>query len=104
MSATTDTELDVRLPRPRIRTGAIVWGLIVTAVGAGALALLINPALRQAVIDAILSLTAFGVGIALLAALGALILVIAIVTLIRRAQRRSELRHLEALAGEGDRE
>lgn len=101
---TTDTELDVRLPRPRIRTGAIVWGLIVTAVGAGSLALLINPELRDAVIAAILGMTAFGVGLALLAGLGLLILVLAIASLIRRAQRRAELRHMEALAGEGDRE
>ena len=97
---TADLELDRRLPRPRIRTGAVVWGLIVTAIGAGSLALLLDPALRQATIDAILGLTAFGVGIVLLAALGALILISALVVLIRGAQRRAELRHAEALAGE----
>ena len=96
----TETELDVRLPRPRIRTGAIVWGLVVALVGAGSLALLLNPALRESVIAAILSLSAFGVVVALLGALGVLILVLASVALIRRAQRRAELRHLEALAGE----
>jgi len=96
---TNDTTLDVRLPRPRIRTGAIVWGLIVTLVGAGALALLLNPELRDATIAAILSLSAFGFGLAVLAGLGLLILVLAIVTLIRRAQQRAELRHIDALAG-----
>jgi hypothetical protein len=97
---TTDLEIEPRLPRPRIRTGAIVWGLIVTAVGVGALVLLINPWLREALLDSLLALTPLGLGLALLAALGLLILVIALVVLIRRAQQRSELRHVEALAGE----
>lgn len=98
---TTDLEVERRLPRPRIRTGAIVWGLIVTAVGAAALALLLNPAFREATIDALTSLTGFGIAIAAFALLGLFILVMALVVLIRRAQTRSELRHADALAGDG---
>jgi hypothetical protein len=96
-----DLNVDVRLPRPRIRTGAIIWGLIVTTIGAGALALLLNPALRQATIDALLSLTGFGIVIAVFALIGLFILVTSLVVLIRRAQTRSELRHADALAGDG---
>jgi hypothetical protein len=80
---------DAPLPRPRIRVGAVVWGLIVTAVGAGSLYLLTSPERRQAAVDWVLSLTPFGFMIVGFAALGALIFVIGIVALIRDAQRRS---------------
>ena len=76
------------LPRPRVRVGAVVWGLIVTAVGAGALYLLTSAERRQAAIDWVTSLTPFGFVIVGLALLGALIFVIGIVVLIRDAQRR----------------
>lgn len=90
MSTTTATteRIDTPLPRPRIRVGAVVWGLIVTAVGAGALYLYSSPERRQAALDWVLSLTPFGFLIVGLAALGALIFVIGIVVLIRDAQRR----------------
>ena len=90
MSTETVTveRIDTSLPRPRIRVGAVVWGLIVTAVGAGALYLLTSPERRQAALDWVLSLTPFGFLIVGLAALGAFIFVIGIVVLIRDAQRR----------------
>ena len=90
MSTTTaSTErIETALPRPRIRVGAVVWGLIVTAVGAGALYLLTSPERRQAAIDWVTSLTPFGFVVAGLALLGALIFVIGIVVLIRDAQKR----------------
>ena len=84
----TTERIDTPLPRPRIRVGAVVWGLIVTAVGAGALYLYSTPERRQAALDWVLSLTPFGFLIVGLAALGALIFVIGIVVLIRDAQRR----------------
>jgi hypothetical protein len=91
MSTETVTveRVDAPLPRPRIRVGAVVWGLIVTAVGAGSLYLYTSPERRQAAVDWVLSLTPFGFLIVGLAALGALIFVIGIVVLIRDAQRRS---------------
>jgi hypothetical protein len=90
MSTETVTveRIDTPLPRPRIRVGAVVWGLIVTGVGAGALYLYSSPERRQAAIDWVLSLTPFGFLIVGFAALGALIFVIGIVVLIRDAQRR----------------
>lgn len=92
MTTTTETAptapIDVRPPRPRIRTGAVVWGLIVTAVGAGALYLLSSPERRQAALDWVLSLTPFGFVVVGLALLGALIFVIGFAVLIRDAQRR----------------
>lgn len=87
------------IPRPRIRTGAVVWGLIVTAVGVGALALLTSEERRQAVVDWVLSLTPFGFAIVGIAILGAFIMVIAIVVLIRGAQRSREERDREARVG-----
>jgi hypothetical protein len=84
------------LPRPRIRTGAVVWGLIVTAVGLGSLALLTSDERRQAVADWVLSLTPFGFFVVGIAALGAFIMVIAIVVLIRGAQRARIERELDA--------
>jgi len=86
-TATTE-RIDTALPRPRIRTGAVVWGLIVTAVGAGALWLLSSPDRRQAALDWALSLTPFGFLIVGLALLGAVIFVIGVVVLVRDAQRR----------------
>ena len=86
-TATTE-RIDTELPRPRIRTGAVVWGLIVTAVGAGALWLLSSPDRRQAALDWALSLTPFGFLIVGLALLGAVIFVIGVVVLVRDAQRR----------------
>ncbi len=88
-TATATTErTDADLARPRIRTGAVVWGLIVTAVGAGALWMLSSPERRQAALDWVLSLTPFGFVIVGFAALGALIFVIGLVVLVRDAQRR----------------
>ena len=86
-TATTE-RIDTTLPRPRIRTGAVVWGLIVTAVGAGAFWLLSSPDRRQAALDWALSLTPFGFLIVGLALLGAVIFVIGVVVLVRDAQRR----------------
>jgi hypothetical protein len=76
------------LPRPRIRVGAVVWGLVVTAIGAGSLYLLTSPERRQAAVDWVQSLTPFGFVIVGFAALGALIFVIGILVLIRDGQRR----------------
>ena len=91
MSTETVTleRIETPLPRPRIRVGAVVWGLIVTAVGTGALYLLTSPERRQAAIDWVASLTPFGFVIVGLALLGALIFVTGMVVLIRDAQRRS---------------
>jgi hypothetical protein len=86
-TASTD-RIDTTLPRPRIRVGAVVWGLIVTAVGAGALYLLTSPERRQAAIDWVTSLTPFGFVVTGLALLGALVFVTGLVVLIRDAQRR----------------
>ena len=77
----------VALPRPRIRTGAIAWGLIVAGVAFTALVVLSSPARRAAAVDWILSLDAFTALVVSLVLLGGFILVLAVVSLIRRAQR-----------------
>lgn len=70
--------------RPRIRSGAIVWGLIES--GAAVLLLLIaaDPVLRGAVGDWALALEPAGVAAIVIAALGTLVLLIGLVRVLDR--------------------
>lgn len=88
MSDTTDTETDAAAPRPRIRSGAIAWGLIVCALSGFVLTVVSHPGRRAEFADWAWGLGPAGQALALVLGLGCLILLLALLSLIRRAQRR----------------
>lgn len=86
--APTDEEPSTALPHPRIRIGAIVWGLIVAAIGAGSLLVMTDPERRDAALAGVLQLDAGTAIVLLVLAAGAAIALIAAVSLLTRWQRR----------------
>jgi uncharacterized integral membrane protein len=76
------------VPRPRVRSGAIAWGLIVIAVGVALLAIVWVPRNASAFATWTASLTPGGIVVIGLIALGAFILLMALLSMIRRAQHR----------------
>jgi hypothetical protein len=74
-------------PRPIIRWGGVVWGALFAAFGAAVLWMLATPGARDGVIQWTRSLGPWGAGIIGLIALGALILVLGIVSAANKAQR-----------------
>lgn len=82
---TGSDRLDV--PRPRIRWGAIVWGTIVTVVMVAVLVILVSPDRRDAFATWLETLGTGGfVMIGILLA-GFIILLLAVLAMVRRAQR-----------------
>jgi hypothetical protein len=79
-----------RPPRPRLRLGAIVWGLIVTATAAVALSLASARESRAGVAEWLGGLTVGAIGLILLLAAGSVVLLISLVTVTRRALRGEE--------------
>jgi uncharacterized integral membrane protein len=79
------------VPRPRVRSGAIAWGLIVIAVGVALLAIVGVPSNASAFATWTASLTPAGFVIIGVIGLGAFILLMALLSIIRRAQRRRSL-------------
>ena len=70
--------------RPRVRSGAIVWGLIQAAVAVLLLMIATDAGLRTAVGDRLLSLEPAGVAAIVVAALGAIALLIGLVRILDR--------------------
>lgn len=87
-SDTTEKVTDASTARPRIRSGAIAWGLIVCVLSAFVLAVISHPGRRAEFVDWAVNLGPGGQGLALLLSLGCLILLLALLSLIRNAQRR----------------
>ena len=77
-----------QLPRPRIRTGAVIWGLLLTALGAWVLWIASTPARRADALEAVLTMTAFGWTVLAVVAVGALLTLLALAAVIRRFQVR----------------
>lgn len=86
--ATTAAATTTPTAEPRVRSGAIAWGLIVSATAILLLAIVCVPANAAAFGDWTASLTPPVVVIIGVLALGAFILLMALLSLIRRAQRR----------------
>jgi len=76
--------------RPRVRIGAVVWGLIVCIVAASTIAVAVDPARSTAVIDWISELTGPTIGLITLISAGSILLLLGLVSLLRQAQRRGE--------------
>jgi hypothetical protein len=83
----TATDIDVA-PRPRIRTGAVIWGLLLAALGAGTLWLASSPSRRRDALDAVLGLDAFGWTVTVVVAVGGTLTLLALAAVIRALQRR----------------
>jgi hypothetical protein len=75
-------------PRPRVRSGAIAWGLIVCASMITLLAVVLSPDARDAFGAWSASLTIASIVLIGVLALGAFVLLIALLSAIRGAQRR----------------
>jgi hypothetical protein len=87
ITITTDASA-ARQGRPRTRWAAIVWGLIIAGIAATTLAIVGSPERRQAVSDWAATLTPGAFWILSVLVVGMFILVLAVLALIRRAQRR----------------
>lgn len=85
MSTPTITETTTP---PRTRWAAIIWGLLFAAIAGGALWALADETRREAVADALLTLTPPTIITILLLTAGVLLLVGGATGLIRRAQRK----------------
>jgi hypothetical protein len=91
-STPSSSGADPRRPRPRVRSGAIVWGLLVSSFAVLVLAIVTSPANAAAFSD---WASRLGVGGAILLgviALGAFILIMALLSVIRREQRKRAAR------------
>ncbi len=77
-----------RVSTPRTRWGAIVWGAIVAVVATVTLIVIGSPGRRLAVANWLADLTPGTVWIFAVLVVGVIILVLALLALVRRAQRR----------------
>jgi hypothetical protein len=87
-SATPESAAE-RLPRPRIRIGALLWGLVLLAAGTTALWITTSPTRRADALDTALGLDGFGWTVVIMVALGATITLLALAAVIRRLQARA---------------
>jgi hypothetical protein len=85
---TADSRTTEVLPRPRIRFGAILWGLLLCAMAAATLWISTDAARREAFGDWLLGLTPGTAGLIATLTIGALLLIWGSLTAIRRAQER----------------
>jgi len=76
-----------RLPRPRIRVGAVLWGLVLLAAGSAVLWVAGTPRRRADALDTLLGLDGFGWTVVIVVALGATTTLLALAAVIRRLQR-----------------
>ena len=79
---------DDALPRPRIRTGAVLWGLLLIAIAAVALWTVADPGRREAAAEAVVALDGFGWTVVGVVAFGGILTLIALAAVIRQFQRR----------------
>ncbi len=82
------------LPRPRIRVGAIVWGVLLCAVAGLTLWVATDPARERAFADWLEGLPEGAAGLLLLLILGALLLLWGALAAIRRFQERGNMQRL----------
>ena len=83
-----DTAAQQIAHKPRVRSGAIAWGLLVIGIAISVLVTVSSPASRRNFAEWLGDATPGGIAIIAVLALGAVILLLAALALIRRAQRR----------------
>lgn len=76
------------LPRPRIRVGAVIWGLLLAGVAALALWIATSPGRRADALETILGLDGFGWTVVVTVAVGGIVTLLALAAVIRRLQTR----------------
>jgi len=87
---TETTSSDPDAARPRVRIGAVVWGLIVTIVAAVTTLTVLDPVRSAEFADWAGDVSGESIGLIALIAVGGLILLLGLVSLLRQAQRRGE--------------
>jgi hypothetical protein len=75
------------LPRPRIRIGAVLWGLVLLAAGSAVLWFASTPRRRADALDTLLGLDGLGWTVVIVVTLGATITLLALAAVIRRLQQ-----------------
>lgn len=98
MSETTATEViadaapaSAPLPRPRIRVGAALWGLVLTAIGAWTLWMATDRTRREGAREAVLTATPLEWTVTIAIVLGSAVALTALASLLRHLQHpRSE--------------
>lgn len=88
IGADPDTYAATSAPRPRIRFGTIVWGLLVFAAGATLLTALRTPGQRNQLADWVFSLTPSDSILIVTIVVGAIVLVLGLLAVIRSQQKR----------------
>jgi hypothetical protein len=93
MSDTTTTVIEtpdatVPEPRPRIRVGAIVWGVLVTAIAASALYIRADISRSTEFATWLGGLTPVSIGLLAILAVGLFVLIVALLSVVKRAQTR----------------
>jgi len=78
------------IPRPRIRAGAVVWGLFVIGVASATLYVIADASRRTALFSWATTLTPGGAVLVGVIALGAVLLLLGVLGAISRAQRPVE--------------
>lgn len=78
--------------RPRIRTGAVIWGLVLIAAAGVTLWVATTPGGRDDVIAAVLALDGFGWTVVTVIAIGGTVTLMALAAVIRRVQHHVALR------------
>ena len=73
--------------KPRIRAGAIAWGIIVSAASIAVLLIVTSPERRGSFVDWLTSLNVASISLLSVLALGVVILLITLLSGIRKAQR-----------------
>lgn len=77
-----------RSRRPRIRTGAVIWGLLLVATALLALWMATRPRGRDRLVEAVFALDGFGWTVVTVIAIGATVTLIALAAVIRHVQHR----------------
>lgn len=77
-----------QLPRPRIRSGAVIWGLLLVATALLALWIATRPDGRDGLIGAVLALDGFGWTVVTVVVIGATVTLISLAAVIRHVQHR----------------
>lgn len=77
-----------RIPRPRIRTGAALWGLVLLAIAGAVLWTATSADRRAAALAAVLGLDGFGWTVVVLVAVGGIVTLVALAAVIRSGQKR----------------